>query len=133
MVVDLAGQGHDGQAITQAMRTAFSPDQPGFAFGPISKFGLVELSLPRRWRPVADILCELDGRPSPATQGFVLLRAVEREAAADPGGRVLARAAPEVIAAAKAGSRALAAKIGARFELFGDPSLARTAMEISVR
>jgi Ribonuclease G/E len=130
VALDLVGRGHDGQAMAQAIRAAFTPDQPGVAFGPVSRFGLIELSLPRRYRPVADLLCGADGRPSAATLALGLLRAIEREAMADPGARLRASAHPDVIAAASERAGPLAARIGARFDLHADGSLPREAIEV---
>ena len=50
VVIDLAGRGHDGAALLTAAKTAFAPDNPGVAFGPISRFGTLELTVPRRAR-----------------------------------------------------------------------------------
>lgn len=131
VVLDLVGRGHDGQALSQAIKEAFAPDQPGVAFGPVSRFGTIELTLPRRWRPIADILCGSDGAPSTMTLALRLLRAVEREALADPGGRILGRGAPAVVAAAQTCAEPLRRRLGARFELIADPSLPPQAVEAS--
>jgi Ribonuclease G/E len=133
VVLDLVGRGHDGQALAHALRMAFAPDQPGAAFGPVSRFGTIELALARRFRPVADVLCDADGKPSVPALAYRLLRALEREALADPGGRITARAAPEVALAAFAGVQALEQRFGARFLLTPDPVLAREAFEVSSR
>jgi Ribonuclease G/E len=131
VVFDLVGRGHDGQALAHAIREAFASDQPGVAFGPVSRFGTIELALPRRWRPLADILREGRAGPSPATLAFQLLRAVEREAVADPGGRIQARASAQVAAAAQAGLKTLEQRFGARLALSSDPTLADAAFEVS--
>ena len=133
VVFDLVGRGHDGAALANAVRAAFAPEQPGVAIGPVSRFGTLELAIPRRFRPVADILCDPDGKPSATTLAFRLLRAIEREALADPGGRILARGSPAVVAAAQARADPLRERIGARFELVADPALAPETMEASVR
>jgi Ribonuclease G/E len=123
VVMDLVGRGHDGQALAQALRTAFTVDQPGVAFGAVSRFGLVELALPRRLRPLADVLCGSGRSPTADTLGLRLLRAVERQAMADPGGRFKVSAAPAVAAAAAKRAQALSSRIGARFEVQADPAL----------
>jgi Ribonuclease G/E len=133
VVLDLVGRGHDGQALAQALRTAFAPDQPGAAFGPVSRFGTIELALPRRFRPVADALCGAGVEPSVPTLAFRLLRALEREALADPGGRIRARAAPEVAQSAAVGVQALERRFGARFEFAPDSVLAKDVFEVSSR
>ncbi len=132
VVFDLVGRGHDGQAIAYASRAAFAPDQPGVVMGPISRLGTLEFALPRRLRPLSDILCQ-GGQVSAATRAFNLLRAAEREAQADPGGRVRLRAAPGVAAAAQAYLPLLQARYGARFELAADAAMAVDAMEVSCR
>ncbi|HUO21417.1 MAG TPA: ribonuclease E/G [Caulobacteraceae bacterium] len=123
VVLDLVGRGHDGQALSHALKSAFAADQPGVAFGPVSRFGLVELALPRRLRPLADLLCGPGGAPSADTLALRLLRAIERQAQADPGGRLAASAPPLVIAAAGQWAHFLSGRIGARFELKADPAL----------
>ncbi len=128
VVIDLVGRGHDGTALTRAVQTAFSPDQPGVIIGPITKFGTLELALPRRLRPVRDLLCDADGRQSAQTRALSLMRAIERAGRADPGGRILARCAPEIAAAAQACIPALAEILGGRFEVVADPTLTREAM-----
>ena len=94
VVVDLAGRGHDGPALLAAARAAFAPDNPGVAFGPISRFGTLELTVPRRRRSIAERLLDADGRATSLTLALRLVRALEREALADPGARVAAAAAP---------------------------------------
>src|SRR5690606_24330675 len=61
VVFDLAGRGHDGAALLAAARTAFGPDQPGVAIGPISRFGTLEVVLPRSIRPLTEILGDARG------------------------------------------------------------------------
>jgi hypothetical protein len=54
-----------------------------------------------------------------------MLRAVEREARADPGARFEVRCAPEVAEAAQARIPMLADKIGARFAVKADGAVDR--------
>ena len=89
VVIDLIGRGHDGVALSAAAKAAFAPDEPGVSIGPISRFGAFELALPRRWRPLAEILCGADGRLSAQSRGLALLRGLERAANADPGARMV--------------------------------------------
>jgi Ribonuclease G/E len=133
VVIDLVGRGHDGQAMAQAAQTAFAADQPGVIVGPITKFGTLELALPRRWRPVRDALCDDLGRLSAATLALRLARAMEREGRADPGGRILARCSAEIADAAKVHISLLTGTLGARFEVMADASLGREAMQVGVR
>jgi Ribonuclease G/E len=124
VVVDLAGRGHDGPALLAAARTAFGPDNPGVAFGPISRFGTLELTVPRRRRSLAERLLDAAGRPTPLTLALRLLRAIEREALADPGAQLRAAAAPDVAAAAAPYLKSLTDRFGARLQVAADPARA---------
>lgn len=132
VVIDLAGRGHDGPALLAAARAAFAPDGPGVAFGPISRFGTLELTLARRRRGVRERLLDADGRLATETLALRLVRAIEREALADPGGRLAARAAPDVVAAAGAYLGTLRERFGARLDLVADPTRARETFEVAL-
>jgi Ribonuclease G/E len=132
VVIDLVGRGHDGPALTRHVQTAFGPDQPGVVIGPITKFGTLELALPRRLRPVRDVLCDATGRLSAESLALRLTRAIEREGRADPGGRVVARCAPEIEAAVGAYMDRLKGALGARIDVIADSALARETFQVSV-
>ncbi len=121
VVVDLVGRGHDGPALARAAQAAFAADQPGVVVGPVTRFGTLELALPRRYRPVREILCGPDGQPTDQTLALRLVRAIERQALADPGARLKALCAPAIAVAAAAPAAVLAGIIGARFEVVADP------------
>lgn len=131
VVVDLVGRGHDGPALAHAAHAAFAVDQPGVVIGPVTKFGTLELALPRRYRPVSEILCDGSGGPSALTLALRLVRAIERQARAAPGGRFVARCAPEVAAAAAGPAEALKGIIGARFEVVPDLALRQDQWDIA--
>ncbi|WP_374471571.1 ribonuclease E/G [Phenylobacterium sp.] len=131
VVVDLVGRGHDGNALMAAARAAFGPDNPGVAIGPVGRFGTMELSLPRRVRPLAEILCREDGRLAERTLAQRLIRRIEAEAAAQGGARLVARCAPGVEREARALAPKLAERIGARFTITADPSLPQERLEVS--
>jgi Ribonuclease G/E len=133
VVIDLAGRGHDGPALIAAARAAFAPDNPGVAFGPVSRFGALELTIPRRRRSIAELLLDGHGALSAETLALRLVRALEREAAADPGARLVARAAPDVADAAGAYLRALTDRFGARLALEADAGRAREAFDMQTR
>jgi Ribonuclease G/E len=130
VVIDLAGRGHDGPPLLAAARNAFAPDNPGVAFGPISRFGTLELTVPSRRRSIAERLLDEAGRPTVLTVALRLIRAVEREAVADPGARLAIRAAPDVASAASPYLKTLAERFGARFVLEADAAGSRDAFEI---
>lgn len=116
VVFDLVGRGHDGQALTTAARTAFTPDNPGVGIGAISKFGTLEMIVPRRAAPILDRLLTASGAPNPRHQARRLARVLEREGRADPGGRLTARCSSAVAEAFAAELDAgVADRLGRRF------------------
>jgi hypothetical protein len=129
-VIDLVGRGHDAPALLGAGRAAFGPDNPGVAFGAISRFGLIELTVPRRARGALDILTEGSGAPTALTVALGLVRALERQAASDGGGRFEALAAPQVAEAAMPLITALQARLGGRVSLAAEPHRAPADFEI---
>lgn len=131
VVVDLVGRGHDGPALAHAAHAAFAVDQPGVVIGPVTKFGTLELALPRRYRPVRDILCDGSGGQSALTLALRLVRAIERQARAAPGARFVARCAPEVAAAAAGPAETLKGIVGARFDVVPDPALRQDQWDIA--
>jgi Ribonuclease G/E len=131
VVLDLVGRGHDGAALMTAARAAFGPDNPGVAIGPVGRFGTMELSLPRRVQPLIEILSGGDGALSDATLALRLVRRLEGEAMANPGARLLGRAAPSVTAAADPLVGQLAQRFGARISLQADPRLPRERLEVA--
>jgi Ribonuclease G/E len=131
VVIDLVGRGHDAPALVSAARIAFAPDNPGVALGPVSRFGTLELTVPRRVRPTLDILLDESGVPSVLTTALAVIRALEREALADGGGRFEALAAPDVAEAAGPALTALTARLGGRLLVRGDPGRARAQFEIA--
>lgn len=133
VVVDLIGTALNPEEIRNAAKAAFAPDQPGVAIGPVTRFGALELARPWRERPIREVLNDPDGRPSPLTAGLALIRELERAAAADPGARLIARAAPEVVEAARPYAARLAERIGARFELTSDLAMRRGEVDVSAR
>ncbi|MFL5297667.1 MAG: ribonuclease E/G [Phenylobacterium sp.] len=133
IVIDLAGRGHDGPALSAAARAAFAPDNPGVAFGPISRFGTLEISVPRRTRPVLERLCREDGAPSDRTLAQRLVRRLQSEGQAQPGAQLTASCAPDVAAAARPLVERLAGQAGARFTVAAVPTLDRERLEVASR
>jgi hypothetical protein len=93
----------------------------------------LQLTVPRRARPVAEILCEADAVPSATTTALRLLRGLEREGRADGGARLIGRCAPATADAASSYIGELADRIGPRFEIHADPALRRDQFEITAR
>jgi hypothetical protein len=117
VVMDLVGKGHDGAALANAARAAFAEEGAGVVLGPISRFGLFELSIPRGGAPVADRLLDEAGQPSALTTAFAMLRAMEREGRAEPGARIIAYCVAGVAEAAANPLAILIARVGPRFRV----------------
>jgi Ribonuclease G/E len=133
IVIDLVGAGHDGPALAEAAKAAFAPDNPGVSIGPVSRFGLLQLITPHREQPVHERLCDADGRPSAATTALSLLRALEREGRADGGARLIGRCSPVTAEAAAPYLGFLVDRLGPRFEIEPDPTLARDQFKAHAR
>lgn len=130
VVMDLVGRGHDANALLNAARAAFAPDNPGVAIGAVSKFGTMEMTIPRRTRPVGEILGESGRTLSDRTLALRLIRRLQDEAAAQGGARFIARCAPDVARAAEPLGAALAQRIGARFRIEGQDGMARESITV---
>lgn len=131
VVIDLVGRGHDGTALMAAARAAFGADNPGVAIGPVGRFGTMELSLPRRVRPLAEVLCREDGALSDRSLVQRLVRRLQAEGEAQPGARLAAACAPDIAAAARPLVDQLTARLGARFTLSPDPAFPRDRIQVS--
>lgn len=131
VVIDLVGRGHDGTALLAAARAAFAPDNPGVSIGPVGRFGTMELSLPRRTRPLAELLCRDDGRLSDRSLAQRLIRRLQAEGEQAPGARLAAVCAPAVATAAAPLAALLAAQIGARFTITPDAASPRERLDVA--
>jgi hypothetical protein len=131
VVIDLAGRGHDGTAILAAMRAAFAADNPGVAIGPVSRFGTLELTIPRRRQPVLERLLDEGGRLTPLSASLGLARLLEREGRANPGARLVGRCAPAVADSFKSLHVALADRLGGRFTIEAQPGWPGDRLEVS--
>ena len=133
VVIDLVGRGHDAPALLSAARAAFGADNPGVALGAISRFGTLELTIPRRSAPVLDRLIDGAGALTALTLALNAARSLEREALADRGGRFDLVASPEVAEAAAPLVAILAARLGDRLGWRGDPARPRGSFEVARR
>lgn len=119
VAVDLIGVGHDGEAILGAARQAFGAD-PDIVYGPVNRFGVLQLALPWRLTPLEEILNGLDRRRRPAQRVQDVVRALRLSLLSDTSAaRVTARCAPEDAALAAP----LVAKLGPRAHLTADPAI----------
>ncbi len=129
VVIDLAGFPREGEAIQAEARAAFAPEQPGVAVLPVSRLGLLQVGVPRRERPVAELMAGSDGRLSARSVAQALVRALEREGRSDPGARLVAACASEVAIEAAP----LAAELGPRFSVAAELGWDRLKTDIRTR
>jgi len=121
VAIDLLGQGHDGAAILKAARSAFG-DDPRIAFGPVNRFGVLQLVLPWERAPLEEVLYQ-----QPSLQAFwprqaaqEAARRIKFELLSDTSRpRVTARCADEVAQLAAP----LVARLGPRAHLKADEGL----------
>jgi Ribonuclease G/E len=118
VAIDLVGAGREAEAAAAVAREAFAG--PEAAFGPVSRFGLLQLSLPWRMTPIEEVLLDPAGRRTPATCAIDLMRALRERLLADTAApRVGLRCAPMDHARAAP----LVARLGPRAHLIVDPAL----------
>ena len=119
VAVDLVGTALDPAQVTEMAKTAFAGDDA--TLGPLSRFGLLQLALPWRTRPVEEILNEPGGRRSLATRAIDVVRRLRQGMLCDTATpRFTARCAPEEAQAAAP----LVARLGPRATLKADPAVA---------
>ena len=119
VAVDLVGTTLDPAQVTEMAKTAFAGDDA--TVGPLSRFGLLQLALPWRTRPVEDILLEAGGRRSVATRAIDVARSLRHAMLSDTATpRFTARCSPDEAAAAAP----LVARLGPRAALKADPVVA---------
>lgn len=125
--IDLAGTGHDGEALTKAARGVFAPDGD-VVIGPVTRFGVMQLALPWTRTPVEERLNGAAGRrPTLATRALDVVRRLNQAALADRTVPVfVARCAPEEAAIAAP----LAARFGPRAVVRADSAVAPGRAEI---
>lgn len=133
VILDLVGRGHDGAALLAAARVAFASDNPGVSIGPVGRFGTMELSIPRRTRPVREQLAQANGLLTDRTLAQRLARRLEDEAQAQPGARLCGVCSPAVARSAEPIARRLVERFGARIEVAADAGRPRDQWDVSAR
>jgi Ribonuclease G/E len=119
IVIDLVGDGQDAEALSKVAKAAFV-HEPQTVFGPISRFGLLQLSLPWRRTPIEEVLHDADGLFSIQTRSMALVRRLRRQLLTDTlSPRITARCAPKE--AAIVGP--LAARLGPRAVVLADAAV----------
>jgi Ribonuclease G/E len=109
------------KAVSAAFKIALNTLPWQVQIAPMSRFGVIECAIEQLLTPLHEILLGPDGRISAQTAALDLLRAIEREAAAYGGRRILARAPQSVLDWLNAGlpqwRDSLQSRIGPRFEV----------------
>jgi len=120
VVVDLIGTNVNADLVNPLARAAFAGDEA--VFGPLSRFGLLQLALPWRRTPIEDKLNGEDRKPSALTRAIDLTRRLRHTILSDTTApRFTAVCAPEEARAAAP----LVARLGPRAALRPDPTVAQ--------
>ena len=129
VAIDLIGRGQDGESVMTGAKQAFGGDAE-VVFGPVNRFGVLQLALPWRWTPLEEILNGRDGRRRPEHRVQDIVRGLSFALLADTRSpRITARAAPAEAALAAP----LVARLGPRAHLESDPAIAPGAFLIEER
>lgn len=119
VVIDLVGDGQDAATHAKAAKAAFAHETQA-VFGPVSRFGLLQLSLPWRRTPIEEALLDACGRPSARTRALSVVRTLRRQLMSDTQSpRITMRCAPDEAAIASP----LAARLGSRGHVQADASV----------
>jgi hypothetical protein len=119
VAIDLIGAGFDGKRIMETARAAF--DDPLAVLGPVSRFGVLELSLPWRMTPLDERSVAVEAR------AIVIVRALRAAMLDDTTvARVVAHVSPGDLK----GVMPLVARLGPRAGAVADPALRPGAFEI---
>ncbi|MFK0298724.1 ribonuclease E/G [Brevundimonas sp. NPDC090276] len=95
VVIDLIGVGLHGDTIVKMVRAAFAAE-PQAAFGPLSRFGLMQVSLPWRRTPLDERLLDGAGRFTLETRAMNVVRQLRLALLSDPATpRYVARCMPD--------------------------------------
>jgi Ribonuclease G/E len=120
VAIDLIGMGHDGEAVTREARAAFGAD-PDISYGPVNRFGVLQLALPWRRTPLEEIFLGHDGKRRVEHRAQDVVRSLRHSLLSDTATpRVVIRCAPDEAAVAAP----LAARLGPRAALRADPAVA---------
>jgi len=118
VAIDLVGTAFDPKGVSDLARAAFGTDA---TIGPVSRFGLLQLALPWRRRPIDDIVLDARGTRTTATRAIDLTRRLRLALATDTASpRLIVRCAPQDARTAAP----LVARLGPRAVLSADVGVA---------
>lgn len=119
VAIDLIGTGQDGDTVMAAAKQAFGGD-PDVVFGPVNRFGVLQLALPWRLTPLEEVLNEPGGRRRAAQRAQDVVRSLRHGLLSDTtAARITLRCAPDEASLAAP----LVAKLGPRAHLIADPAI----------
>ena len=84
VAVDLVGAGLNGDAILADARAAFAPEGDRVAFGPLSRFGVLQAALPWGDRPIEEVLISSDPTVGLWTRALSIVRRLNHMRLSDP-------------------------------------------------
>ncbi|CAN5378920.1 ribonuclease E/G [soil metagenome] len=123
VAIDMVGTGHDAALIAAEAKAAFGSDPEiaaEIAYGPLNRFGVLQLALPWRRRPVDEVLNGWDGRATVETRALEIVRRLRHAMLSDTTApRFTIRCAPAEAALAAP----LVARLGPRAGLIADPGV----------
>lgn len=126
VVIDLIGAGLHGDTIMKGVRAAFAGELQA-VFGPLSRFGLMQLSLPWRRTPLDERLLDSGGRLKLEARALAVVRQMRLALLSDSATpRLIARCSPEEAALAAPLIQAL----GPRGGVLADATIAADAARI---
>jgi hypothetical protein len=119
VAIDLIGTGQDGDALMAEAKQAFGGDAD-VVFGPVNRFGVLQLALPWRLTPLEEVLDGHDGRRRLDQRAQDVVRSLRHSLLSDTTiPRITLRCAPDE--AVLAGP--WVARLGPRAHLIGDPAV----------
>lgn len=114
VAIDLIGVGHDGDAITAAAKAAFGKD-PDIAYGPVNRFGVLQLALPWRRTPLAEVFGDAFEKRRAAHRAQDVVRSLKHAMLSDTQTpRFIACCAPDEAAIARPLVERLGPRAGVR-------------------
>lgn len=120
VAIDLIGSGQDGDLVMAAARQSFGAD-PDIVYGPVNRFGVLQLALPWRETPLEEVLNDAAGRRRLEHRAQDVVRSLRHKLLSDTTiPRITMRCAPQE--AALAGP--LVARLGPRAHLVPDSAIA---------
>ncbi|WP_395650223.1 RNA-binding protein [Brevundimonas sp.] len=130
VAIDLIGTGHDAAIVAAEARAAFGADPdtaPDIAYGPLNRFGVLQLALPWRRTPLEDVLNGWVGRQTPLTRTLDIVRRLRQAILSDTTiPRLVMHCAPAEAALAAE----LVSRLGPRAGLKPDPGVLPGRSEI---